>query len=100
MAESTNRCPICDENILMPFRKRLSETQFDHVVVCANQRCKATFRLLPRKVDAVDFLRPSGSTHQISCTPGVRRVAPDLADNSRQALSGLNSPAAAIAPCS
>jgi hypothetical protein len=49
MTASTNRCPICDENILMPFRKRLSETQFDHVVVCANQHCKATFRLLPQK---------------------------------------------------
>jgi len=33
----------------MPFRKRISETQFDHVVVCANQRCKATFRLMPQK---------------------------------------------------
>lgn len=50
MAESsTNRCPICDANILMPFRKRISETEFDHVVVCANQSCRATFRLLPQK---------------------------------------------------
>ena len=49
MAESTNRCPICDQNILLPFRKRISETQVDNVVVCANQSCKATFRLMPER---------------------------------------------------
>jgi hypothetical protein len=45
MAGGTDRCPVCDGNILMPFRKR-TQGDVEVVVVCANQRCNATFRMV------------------------------------------------------
>ncbi len=43
MPEGTDRCPLCDQNILLPFRKRISQTESETVILCANPKCNAMF---------------------------------------------------------
>ena len=60
MTDKTDRCPICDRNVLMAFQKKLSPSEIEKVLLCANPPCSALFKLIaPNKLQLMDCADPT-----------------------------------------